>query len=232
MLTFKITRRMLRQSRTYTNNAAAALFSFILFFFAFLLLYDWRSLCCAVYVYVCSYVPLPSADAAVNPIQMNLLCFFCSTLAWQLIDVGCSWVIFPFTSLFSLNLRWVGTIFCTITNSHNSFFFLFFCFRLRLFFFFFFLLPPISQTLREQIDDLHCLFWGSEQANRLQQVQTGWTFAFRTRSQRSRFTHTAPPKKTADQRCRLQWAISRVTLSLSPTHTRTPLALQRESRPA
>lgn len=90
-----------------------------------------------MYVYVCSYVPLPSADAAVNPIQMNLLCFFCSSLAWQLIDVGCSWVIFPFTSLFSLNLRWVGTIFCTITNSHNSFFF-FFCFRLRLFFFFFF----------------------------------------------------------------------------------------------
>lgn len=38
---------------------------------------------CTVYVYVCSYVPLPSADAAVNPIQMNLLCFFCfgSTLA-------------------------------------------------------------------------------------------------------------------------------------------------------
>lgn len=230
MLTFKITRRMLRQSRTYTNNAAAALFFLYTFFFVFLLLYVWRSRCCVVYVYVCSYVPLPSADAAVNPIQMNLLCFFCSSLAWQLIDVGCSWVIFLFTSLFSLNLRWVGTIFCTITNSHNSFF-SFFALGLGYSSSFFFAASNFTNT--PGTDWWFTLpFLGERASKQAPTSSNRLNFCFPYTITTEQLHTYSPTKKTADQCCRLQWAISRVTLSLSPTHTRTPLALQRESRPA
>lgn len=229
MLTFKITRRMLRQSRTYTNNVAAALFFPLYFFCCFS-----SSLCLAepllCFVCVCSYVPLPSADAAVNPIQMNLLCFFCSTLAWQLIDVGCSWVIFPFTSLFSLNLRWVGTIFCTITNSHNSFFSFFFALGLGYSSSFF---AASNFTNTPGTDWWFTLpFLGERASKQAPTSSNRLNFCFPYTITTEQLHTYSPTKKTADQRCRLQWAISRVTLSLSPTHTRTPLALQRESRSA
>lgn len=107
-------------------------------------------------------------------IQFRWICsalLFYSAFLWQLIDVGCSWVIFcDSSSSLWFSAKLVGLVLFLLTFT----IFRFFAFRRYSFFFNNFTTHKLTL---EQIDDLHCLF----QLGRLQQVQTGWTFAFRTR---------------------------------------------------
>lgn len=106
-------------------------------------------------------------------IQFRWICSaFYSALLWQLIDVGCSRVIFFASSFFPL-LNLLGCVLFLLTFTIFLLIFIYAFWRYS----FFQQFHNTRTNSLEQIDDLHCLF----RLGRLQQVQTGWTFAFHAR---------------------------------------------------